>query len=74
MKPNTGFNLNVRDIDLIESCMRAKINVLTTERLGVDNPSYINQINKDIREIHDLLGKIHQQKNFYRPKDNYVGG
>ena len=74
MKPNTGFNLNVRDIDLIESCMRAKINVLTTERFGVDNPSYINQINKEIREIHDLLGKIHQQKNFYRPKDNYVGG
>jgi len=74
MKPNTEFDLNVRDIDLIESCMRAKINVLTTERLGVDNPSYINQINKDIREIHDLLGKIHHQKNFYRPKDNYVGG
>ena len=26
------------------------------------------------REVQDLLGKIHNQKNWYRPKDNYVGG
>lgn len=26
------------------------------------------------REIQELLGKIHNQKNWYRPKDKYVGG
>ena len=30
---------------------------------------------KQTREVHELLGKIHNQKNFYRPKDDkYVGG
>lgn len=26
------------------------------------------------KEVQELLGKIHNQKNWYRPKENYVGG
>jgi len=53
MKPNTKFELSVRDIDLIETALRS-----------------IEQTN----EVHQLLGKIHNQKNWYRPKENYVSG
>lgn len=26
------------------------------------------------KEVQEVLGKLHNQKNFYRPKENYVGG
>ena len=26
------------------------------------------------KEVRELLGKIHNQKNWYRPKEGYVGG
>ena len=54
IKPNTKFDLTVRDIELIETALRAL-------------PAS--------KEIHELLGKIHDQKIFYRPKNKiYVGG
>ena len=54
-KPNTKFELNVRDIDLIEQALR----------------SY----EYDKYEVQKLLGKIHNQKNWYRPnRKDYVSG
>ena len=54
-KPNTKFELNVRDIDLIEQALR----------------SY----EYDKHEVQKLLGKIHNQKNWYRPdRKDYVSG
>ena len=53
MKPNTKFELSVRDIDLIETALRS-----------------IEQT----KEVQQLLGKIHHQKVWYRPKEGYVGG
>lgn len=54
MKPNTKFNLSVRDIELIEQALHSV---------------------EQTREVRELLGRIHNQKNWYRPKDKvYVGG
>lgn len=55
MKPNLKFELNVKDIELIEYALRN---------------SPIARTN----EAQQVLGKIHNQKNWYRPKENYVGG
>lgn len=53
-KPNTEFQLTVRDIELIELALRD-----------------IEQT----REVQQLLGKLHNQKNWYRPKSaTYVSG
>ena len=61
MKPNTNFNLNVNDIKIIEEALRTRMGV-------IDDPSIKSNIN-------ELLGKIHNQKNWYRPKtDTYVSG
>lgn len=58
-KPNTTFTLSVSDIELIEQSLRYLTHNTTA----------------DVRSINDLLGRIHNQKNFYRPKDKvYVGG
>jgi hypothetical protein len=59
MKPNTKFNLNVRDIELIESALFL---------LQAD----ADQEGK--REIQNLRAKLHHQKVWYRPKKDYVGG
>lgn len=54
MKPNKKFELNVKDIELIEEALLKQ---------------------QQTREVQELLGKIHNQKNWYRPKNAiYVGG
>lgn len=61
-KPNTKFNLSVRDIDIIERALRTQLDAKK------DNT-------QEVKEIREVLGKIHNQKNWYRPKKGpYVSG
>tara|TARA_B100000683_G_scaffold18630_1_gene18306 strand:- start:8252 stop:8494 length:243 start_codon:yes stop_codon:yes gene_type:complete len=54
MKPNTQFELSVKDIALIEKALRES---------------------EQTRETQELLGKIHNQKNWHRPRNKiYVSG
>ena len=62
-KYNTTFELSVDDLDLIEDALRiakqAKADAKTAK----------------VRKIHDLLGRLHNQKTFFRPSEGtYVGG
>ena len=67
MKPNTTFELTVKDIRIIEDALRTKM----SDTYGRD-PEILHTEKKQINE---LLGKIHNQKNWYRPKnETYVGG
>jgi len=59
MKPNTKFNLDVKDLELIESALFL---------LQAD----ADQEGK--REIQNLRAKLHHQKVWYRPKKDYVSG
>ena len=64
VKPNTEFKLTVKDIDLIE---KALYNMVTyySQRQDFDS----------VKQVTELLGKIHNQKQFYRPNDDkYVSG
>ena len=58
-KPNTKFNLDVKDLELIESA-------LFLLQLNADNEGK--------REIQELRAKLHHQKVWYRPKEDYVSG
>ena len=68
-KYNTNFELNIQELDLIESALRrAKLAQPQAELKS-------NDADDEVRQIHDLLGKLHNQKTFYRPaKGTYVGG
>jgi len=58
-KYNTKFDLTPDDMDLIETALR---NATTDETI-------------DPRDAQDLLGRLHNQKIFYRPKDRvYISG
>ncbi|SEK40429.1 hypothetical protein [Roseovarius nanhaiticus] len=72
----TGYNPNieigVEDMDLIEDALRHAKRRLTMPG-GADADAPI--AGHTVREIDDLLGRLHNQKVFYRPrKAPYVGG
>lgn len=61
-KYNTTFELSVDDIDLIESALR------TSQSKSAAAAS-------DSWAVNDLLGRLHNQKVFYRPREGvYVSG
>lgn len=71
-KPNTQFELSVKDIEIIEKALRAKAGRRGLKILrGAEN---FKALKEEADEIMDLLGRLHHQKKWYRPKNNYVGG
>ena len=77
---NRSFDLTIADVDMIEEALRARGRELSSMRfaLSEENPAHLEQIrviDTDLREGEELLGRIHNQKVFYRPKSSiYVGG
>ena len=83
-KPNTVFNLGLRDIDLIEDAINSVIarrsstmNMLVESTIKNTNEMPVYQeIRQEVSELRDLLGRLHNQKNWYRPTNEavYVSG
>ena len=59
-KPNLNFNLDKTDIAIIEAALRGRMGSTTDY--------------EEKEKINLLLAKIHDQKNWYRPKGIYVSG
>ncbi len=71
---NDVFELSVEDMDLIELALRQASASFSQEQMGESDEANADR-QDTIRRIHDLLGRLHDQKIFYRPKDGvYVGG
>ena len=67
MSFNTNFKVGIRDLDIIESSLQKRLNELC--KLSRDKN------NAEIAEIRNVLGNLHNQKVWYRPKSSvYVGG
>ena len=59
---NTRFTLSLADLELIEAALRLSVTV--------DRPDRI-----DAKAASELLGRLHDQKIFFRPKDGvYISG
>lgn len=72
-KYNSNFELSVADMDLIESALRKTKADLSVQ---LDRTSDgLDDKDETLRQIHDLLGRLHNQKVFYRPRHGaYIGG
>lgn len=71
-KPNLQFELTVRDIEVIEHALRAKAG---RRGIQIASGNYSEELRNEMLEIQRLLGKLHEQKVWYRPKDEtYVSG
>ena len=83
-KANTNFDLDVRDVELIENALNSIITkqsstIINSASNSNTQPTSENcpaEINNQIAELRDLLGKLHNQKIWYRPKSQlaYIGG
>tara|TARA_R110002094_G_scaffold197841_4_gene170177 strand:+ start:1824 stop:2069 length:246 start_codon:yes stop_codon:yes gene_type:complete len=77
---NRTFQLTIEDVDLIEEALRARGRELCRMRraLSDENPATmeaVRVIEEDQRTGEELLGRLHGQKVFYRPKTStYVSG
>lgn len=72
VKPNKKFNLSVRDIEIIEQALRAKAG---RRGLAIANGETSPQLREELDELQQLLGRIHEQKVWFRPNDKtYVSG
>lgn len=77
---NRSFDLSIADVNLIEEALRARGRDLSRMRLALseENPTHLESIRvieEDQRETEELLGRLHDQKIFYRPtKEMYVSG
>ena len=63
-RPNRTFELSVEEMDLIERALLERKTARSNEDMSCS----------EAREIHELLGRLHNQKIFFRPKSTYVSG
>ncbi|MDA7964789.1 hypothetical protein [Ruegeria sp.] len=71
---NEMIELSVEDMDLIETALRGSVASLSQAALDNGEDGKADR-EETLRRIHDLLGKLHDQKVFYRPKTGvYLGG
>ena len=70
-KPNTKFELSIRDIEIIEQALRAKAG---RRGLAIAEGETSPQLKAEMMEIQELLGRIYHQKVWYRPKGKFVSG
>ena len=74
-KYNRNFDLTLSDIDLIEAALRLVKRDLSLGREGARALLPAVEEDDHVTEINDLLGRLHNQKIFYRPTDEpYVSG
>jgi len=74
-KYNRNFELTLSDIDLIEAALNVVTRDLSLGREGARALLPTVPENDHVSQINDLLGRLHNQKIFYRPSDEpYVSG
>ncbi|WP_085893168.1 hypothetical protein [Roseovarius litorisediminis] len=77
---NSNFELTMEDVELIENALRQSKRELSAQTLdSCAQPDKVSDRMDDaedtLRQIHDLLGRLHNQKIFFRPRSgSYIGG
>lgn len=84
-KYNRHFELGLEDLELIETALQQAKKDLSLKRLRIlaqemedeRRNAELDDIQTELSETHELLGRLHNQKVFYRPRKvgtPYVGG
>lgn len=70
---NRKFDLTLKDIELIEAALSVVKRDLSLGREG--SRALLPEGDDPVRDIDELLGRLHNQKIFFRPsKTPYIGG
>jgi hypothetical protein len=75
-KYNPNFELTISDIDLIEAALHVTKRDLSMSSIECTQEIMpADETMETLRKVDDLLGRLHNQKIFYRPtKGTYLGG
>ena len=82
VKPNTTFNLSVEDVAIVEEALNYQLGRLLENRkthvestiIPESELESVKKLDVQIREVRELMGNLHNQKNWYRPSGVYVSG
>ncbi|MEM6386954.1 MAG: hypothetical protein AAF718_12050 [Pseudomonadota bacterium] len=67
---NDKFELSLEEMDLIEEALRQTVQTISGFKAA---PTDLDQARK-LRAMKKVLGRLHNQKVFFRPKQGYISG
>ena len=67
---NRQFDLDLAEMDVIEDALRSQVKALADEK----SETASLETERKLRAVKSVLGRLHNQKVFYRPKHGYIGG
>ena len=76
MNYNREFTLDINELSLVEAALREKQDRCVVSMMEQNlNAADTFMKQEEIKRIQDLLGSLHNQKIWYRPKDEpYISG
>ena len=75
MKPNKKFDIDLRELQIIEGALHQKLHEQLNQQRSYRNRESQIQTERAINEIRNLLGSLHNQKTWFRPRDKiYISG
>lgn len=73
MSFNENFKMGLGEIDVIEDSLRYRLNSLSKD--AIERNANDVCVTNEMEKIYSVLGQLHNQKIWYRPKTNvYVSG
>ena len=75
MKYASSFKVNPREMEVIEKSLSQTLAVCLDELHTLPQGAKAETLRSNIREVNELLGSLHNQKNWFRPKSAvYISG
>ena len=75
MKYASSFKVNPQEMEVIEKALKRTLAVCLDELHTLPQGANAEKLRSNIREVHELLGSLHNQKNWFRPKSPvYISG
>ena len=75
MKYASSFKVNPKEMEVIEKALNHTLSVCLDELHTLPQGVKAESLRLKIREVNELLGSLHNQKNWFRPKSSvYISG
>ena len=75
MKYANSFKVNPQEMEVIEKALNYTLAVCLDELNTLPQGEEAETLRSNIREVNELLGSLHNQKNWFRPKSSvYISG
>ena len=75
MKYASSFKVNLQEMTVIEKALNQTLTACLDELHSLPQGDKADQLKLSIREVNELLGSLHNQKNWFRPKSSvYISG